>query len=71
MAAGANHYVATFDETIVLKLPVVPREERMKYLGSYAWTDVSYVLPLLDSTNDTTIAFGGVSSREAANHFQR
>jgi hypothetical protein len=31
IAAGANHYVATFDETAVLKFPVVPREERMKY----------------------------------------
>ncbi|KAF4636625.1 hypothetical protein G7Y89_g1464 [Cudoniella acicularis] len=31
IAAGANHYVATFDETTVLKFPVVPREEQMKY----------------------------------------
>ena len=31
IAAGANHYVATFDETTVLKFPVAPREEQMKY----------------------------------------
>jgi serine/threonine protein kinase len=31
IAAGANHYVATFDETTVLKFPVVPREERIKH----------------------------------------
>jgi hypothetical protein len=31
VAAGANHYVATFGETTVLKFPVVPREEQMKY----------------------------------------
>jgi hypothetical protein len=31
VAAGANHYVGTFDETTVLKFPVVPREEQMKY----------------------------------------
>ena len=31
VAAGANHYVATFDETTVLKFPVVPREERRKH----------------------------------------
>jgi len=48
MAAGANHYVATFDESIILKFPVVPREERMTYLGSYVWTDVYYVLLMAD-----------------------
>jgi serine/threonine protein kinase len=31
IAAGANHYVATFDETTVLKFPVAPREERTDY----------------------------------------
>jgi serine/threonine protein kinase len=31
VAAGANHYIATFDETTVLKFPVVPREEKTKY----------------------------------------
>jgi serine/threonine protein kinase len=32
VAAGANHYIATtFDEATVLKFPVVPREEQMKY----------------------------------------
>jgi serine/threonine protein kinase len=31
IAAGANHYVATFDETTVLKFPVAPREERTEY----------------------------------------
>jgi hypothetical protein len=46
--ASANHYVATFDETTVLKFPVVPREERMKYQGSYVWTDVSYDLLMAD-----------------------
>jgi hypothetical protein len=40
IAAGANRYVASFDKTTVLKFPVVLREERMKYLGSYVWTDV-------------------------------
>ena len=28
IAAGANHYVATFDETTVLKFPVVPRDDQ-------------------------------------------
>jgi hypothetical protein len=31
IAAGANHYIATFDETTVLKFPIAPPEERMKY----------------------------------------
>lgn len=30
IAAGANHYVATFDETTVLKFPAAPLEERTK-----------------------------------------
>jgi hypothetical protein len=38
IAAGANHYVATFDETTVLKFPVVPREERMKHPAELAGT---------------------------------
>jgi hypothetical protein len=31
VAAGANHYVAIFNETTVLKFPVVPREEGIKH----------------------------------------
>ncbi|KAH7346342.1 hypothetical protein BKA65DRAFT_551254 [Rhexocercosporidium sp. MPI-PUGE-AT-0058] len=28
VAAGANHYIATIDETTVLKFPIIPHEEQ-------------------------------------------
>lgn len=31
VAAGANYYVASFDDTTILKFPVAPREEQIIY----------------------------------------